>query len=363
MKLRLTRKKDRGFALLLVMVVLVFLGILAGGLAYSMKVETTLARNSGNETDMEWLGRSGIELAAYVIGQQMTLTPQYDTLEQKWAGGPGGTNDILSSISLENYHLGPGVFTVKITDMESRVNINLANEILIQRALAMMGVGGVDASTIVDSIQDWIDPDDHPHLSGAETDYYMGLNPPYVAKNGLIDDLSELLLIRGITPELYWGSNGGDHPAGASWAASGGAGAGGGLGLRTAPASFSGGLVDLFCAVSGPQVNINTASAAVLQMLPGVDENLASQIIKARSGPDGVEKTEDDIPFHSPGELISVPGMSPLFVQGLTRYCNVHSGTFQVQVDVQINQSKRRYTALLRRNSPRDVPVLNMHWE
>ena len=35
-----------------------------GGIfAYNMRVETKLAMNSNNETEMEWLGRSGVELA------------------------------------------------------------------------------------------------------------------------------------------------------------------------------------------------------------------------------------------------------------------------------------------------------------
>ena len=33
----------------------------------------------------------------------------------------------------------------------------------------------------------------------------MDLNPPYFCKNGHIDDMSELLLIKGITPDIYWG--------------------------------------------------------------------------------------------------------------------------------------------------------------
>ena len=31
------------------------------------------------------------------------------------------------------------------------------------------------------------------------------MNPPYSAKNGPIDDISELLLIKGVTPEIYYG--------------------------------------------------------------------------------------------------------------------------------------------------------------
>ena len=50
-------------------------------------------------------------------------------------------------------------------------------------------------------------------MGGAESDYYQSLDPPYYAKNGPIDELSELLLIKGIrdAPELYWGSDATNH--------------------------------------------------------------------------------------------------------------------------------------------------------
>ncbi|MBI3192749.1 MAG: hypothetical protein HYZ36_08795, partial [Pedosphaera parvula] len=66
-----TSHSRQGIALILVMMVIFVLGILAGGFAYSMKVETKLARNAGDESELEWLGRSGVELARYVLGISM----------------------------------------------------------------------------------------------------------------------------------------------------------------------------------------------------------------------------------------------------------------------------------------------------
>ena len=57
----------RGFALVIVMLVIVVLGLLAGAFALSMKVESRLAANANNDAEMEWLGRSGVELARFVI--------------------------------------------------------------------------------------------------------------------------------------------------------------------------------------------------------------------------------------------------------------------------------------------------------
>jgi len=58
------------------------------------------------------------------------------------------------------------------------------------------------------SILDWRDPDDLYRMNGAEPDYYQSLKEPYRCKNGNLDSIEELLLVRGVTPELFYGRNG-----------------------------------------------------------------------------------------------------------------------------------------------------------
>ena len=349
----------RGIALIIVMMVIVVLGVLAAGFAFSMKVEMKLAKNVDSESDLEWLGRSGVEYARWILAQQLNCPNEpYDSLDQTWAGGPGtacSTNGPLADVQRE-VHLGNGSFTWKIIDLERKVNINFANRQMIQQALDSMGVDRFDVDTVLDSIDDWRDPDSNPHVNGAESDYYLNLPRPYMAKDGPFDDLSELLLVRGITPEIYWGPGGANRSRQTGRSAPV-------LGAGSLDTTFAYGLVDLFNTLGRLQININTASVGVLQLLPGIDRNLAEGIIKLRAGLDDVDGTDDDTPFHSPGELINVPGMIPTFVSQLSRYAAVRSFTFEVQVDVTKDQYQRRLVALLFRNGPRDVQVLNTHWE
>jgi hypothetical protein len=58
---------------------------------------------------------------------------------------------------------------------------------------------------ISDAILDWLDPDDTPRDNGAESDYYGSLTPPYAPRNGPIQSMEELLLVRGVTPQLLFG--------------------------------------------------------------------------------------------------------------------------------------------------------------
>ncbi len=58
---------------------------------------------------------------------------------------------------------------------------------------------------VADAILDWLDDDDTPREQGCEADYYASLSPPYKPKNGPLDSVEELLLVRGVTPELLFG--------------------------------------------------------------------------------------------------------------------------------------------------------------
>src|SRR5208283_2756093 len=98
-------------------------------------------------------------------------------------------------------------------------------------------------------------------VEGAETDYYQGLKPSYSAKNGPIDDISELLLIKGVTPEIYYGSAATNfQPNYFSQQRSQFGQSANAMPLITV------GLPSLFTPLSDGKVNINTASAEVLQM-------------------------------------------------------------------------------------------------
>jgi general secretion pathway protein K len=355
------RHNSGGMALIMVMIAVAVFSALAAALLFSMKVETKLARNAEDEQQLLWLGRSGVELARWVLSQQAGIAGEpYDSLNQIWAGGPGGpaeTNSPLAGIDLNNYAIGDGTVSLKITDLERKANINTANTPELQQALTLMGVDADALSVVVDSIQDWIDPDDDQRIAGAESSYYEGLTPPYHAKNAPIDNLAELLLVKGVTPEMYWGTSATNHAPGTFQHPK--------LGLATAPdqqPDYPFGLVDIFTPVSSGKININTADTNVLQMIPGMDSLAAENIVKQRAGPDGVDGTEDDTPFRAPGQLAAA-GLSGAAVQQAAPFCTVRSSTFEVHVTAKIGDSTRDFTAILYRATGTDIQVLSFWWK
>jgi general secretion pathway protein K len=354
MKISIRQNSRSGIALIVVMIAIFVLAMLAAIFAYSMKVETKLAQNGGSEQQLLWLGRSGVEYARWILAQEASLPGQpYDSLNQIWAGGPGSiaeSNSILSSISLKNYPVGDGTVSVKIIDLERYANINTAGTPELQQALTLMGVDADSMSVVSDSVQDWVQPGDNPRVAGAKSDYYQTLTPPYNCKEAPMDDISELLLVKGVTWAIY---NGGSetnlmfhHKLG--FANSPGQ-----------PADYPFGLKDLFTPFSTGKININTADTNVLQLIPGVDGAAAQAIVQQRAGLDGVDGTEDDIPYQNASQL-STAGVN---TAQLGNFCTVRSSTFEVHVTAQIGGYSREYVAILFRNSGTDIQILNFYWK
>jgi general secretion pathway protein K len=322
-------KRDRGIALIIVMIIVAALTVIVTGFAYSMRVETKLARNTRFNPDMDWLGRSGVELARYLLSKRAPGEEQMDALHQKWAGGPGRIDmDAMAELEpweqlpMTNVKLGNGTFSIKITDMERKLNINSAPEPLLRYILEMHGgVDATDVDVFIDSLRDWMDPDENHGLNGAESDFYLSEYPPYYSKNGPLDHITELKLVQGFkeNPSIYnvFAKN--------------------------------------FTAISGGLINVNTASAQVLGLLPGMDPIIAGDIVMYRAGPEG--------PYRSPNQIGAVLepfGMDPGSIQ---QFLATESATFEVEITAKIGPQQRKYISLLRRLSPQDIRILYFHSE
>jgi DNA uptake protein ComE-like DNA-binding protein len=93
-----------------------------------------------------------------------------------------------------------------VEDESAKLNLNVllapgAEDQARNRLLALPGM----TPPIADAILDWLDADDAPREFGAESEVYNQLTPPYTPRNGPVNSLDELLLVRGVTPELLYG--------------------------------------------------------------------------------------------------------------------------------------------------------------
>ena len=128
------------------MMTIIVLSAIVGSLAISMSTEMRLARNTDYDAQMEWMGRSGIELARYALANKCAEQKSIDALNQFWAGGTSPCSNGVENLPLKNFPLGPGIINVTITDMERKWDINLVanprnpQKAIMQKALAEVGV-------------------------------------------------------------------------------------------------------------------------------------------------------------------------------------------------------------------------------
>ncbi len=311
----------RGVALVLVLWVVLVLSLLISGFAFTMHVETQVASYARKELKAEMLARSGIEVARMqlVLHQRSPTESGFDAPNQEWA-----TNELM----YVDHELGDGTFNVKVTDEESKIPINNATDAQLKRLMDLLNIDPSDGDVIVDSILDWIDVDDLTKLNGAESDYYLSLSPPYRAKNAPLDRVEELLLIRGVTPELFHGTPATDKD----------------------PAQP--GFADLFTTTTSGNINVNSASSIVLQTMLGLDDVQVQAVLARRDGADGIPGTEDDQPFRTPAEFSAIVGKA---VQGPV---TVTSSFFTVKSTGEVGGVKHTILATLHRDDSENIQIV-----
>lgn len=157
--------------------------------------------------------RSGVEIAKQVllmdrrgVSLRGNGSKNLDSFMDDWAMFDGSELplNMLSSAM-------DGTLSIKIEDENAKINMSVAATEyaektpfygILQRFFFNMGL----PADVADVIIDWVDPDDGSFPLGAESgNYYQTLTPPYSTKNYAMDSIDELLLLKGITPAIFYG--------------------------------------------------------------------------------------------------------------------------------------------------------------
>jgi general secretion pathway protein K len=128
-------------------------------------------------------------------------TSKTDNLQESWA------------LRLPPLTLGQGVIYGQLEDMQGRFNLNnLVAEgkfqpleaARLQRLLVAVEVDADEAQQITHALRDWLDADQEETLpGGAEDYYYLALTPARRSADQPLLSATELLLLRGMTPEIW----------------------------------------------------------------------------------------------------------------------------------------------------------------
>ena len=155
-----------------------------------------------------------------------------------------------------------------MVDEERKINVNAAPAEVLERLFILLGLNESQAQDLAFSIVDWRDKDSQlSSASGsAEDSYYRSLANAYEAKDAPFEILQELLLVKGMSADIFQKA------------------------------------AEYLTVYGKGQVNINTASGVVLQAL-GLSPEVAEKVIVFRNGKDGVAATSDDMVFTSVSEV------------------------------------------------------------
>jgi general secretion pathway protein K len=251
-----TFQNHRGIALITVILIISIIVAVAIELNRSTRAAIYDAANLSDGIKLTYIAKSGFYGAAALLDDSGNA---YTTLNDKWAKA-----EILSGQSQSLFD--DGYFTAIVEDETGKIPLNnlvnganynpVIKEILI-RLLRQEEFGLNDErkiNEIVDSLKDWIDQDSSAEPYGAENSYYSSLYPPYEVKNAKLDCIEELLMVKGITREIFYGTK--EKP-----------------GLAAFVTTDSGGLI-----------NINTAPKMVLRALDeGITAELADKMDEYRT--------------------------------------------------------------------------------
>jgi general secretion pathway protein K len=124
-------------------------------------------------------------------------TNKFDALTELWAQ------------PMPPYPVGEGLVSIEIKDEAGKINVNRLGDKtsssgtaeMLKRLLRVLEIEPGQSVPIVDAIKNWVDPE--PLNICDEDVYYQRLDPPYRCKKAPMDTLSELLLVKGVTPEIY----------------------------------------------------------------------------------------------------------------------------------------------------------------
>ena len=239
--------------------------------AYETQVEASLAANSRLDHEAYIAAKSAVASGAGMlvadlltnsspdvdVSQGTVTGKQYDGLDEEWPRGVPyqQINDSLMQCNISDEVGKISLYAVAEYLRSDRDNQPNENGAVLIEALNWLFEEELQAEeNPLDAILDWLDDDDNARDNGAESDFYESLDPPYVCKNGPMDSIEELLLIPGITPELYFDLN--RDPAERE-------------SLEEGQVWLS--LPDLLTVNGDPQgrINVNTAQFEVLQAVVG----------------------------------------------------------------------------------------------
>jgi general secretion pathway protein K len=183
----ISRQRQSGIALVLVLWMLALLSAIAGSLVFSSRAELMIAANLASHARAEAFADAGVHKAVYELVTRSPMDPL------RWKGD-GFTHQ---------WQFGGATLQVTILDESAKIDINSAPINLLQSLFQSQGLAEQEANALAAAVIDWRDADDLVTPNGAEKDAYAAAGRDYGPANAPFETIDELRLVLGMTDDLF----------------------------------------------------------------------------------------------------------------------------------------------------------------
>jgi general secretion pathway protein K len=306
-------------ALLLVLGMVALLSVMIVNFGSDEGIDIELAYNFRDSVQAQNIAMGAVQAAIAVLKDD---DASHDSKDEPW-----GVFDRY--IMGASKYLEDNTMEASIVDESGKIDLNaLAKNdahrdfriAQFQRLFTLLHVDITDEESreLAYAVIDWVDEDSETEL-GAEDDYYMSLEPPYRCKNAPMDSPEEILMVKGMKREYFFGTK--DYE----------------------------GIQKYVTVGTDGRINVNTASETVLMSLSDeFGENVVAGILDCRPF------ESDDLKCISAIDLSGARPESTWLKETLV----VKSSRFSVNVRAQtVSGAEMNVKAVLERvnNSPRIV--------
>ncbi len=266
------KPKKRGAALLAVLGVIVILALIVSSFAFETKLEAMLVSYKKKRFYAEAMARSGVEYARAILDQhQQARELEIEDMAEDRDGFMQNALYVQRGLPANaELTLGNGSFAITIESAENGRNVNKLTREQWADIFDMANVPSTEWDAMIDCLEDWIDENDVHGLSGAESDDPFYEERGYPVKNGPLDSVEELLLIKNWGPDILYGK-----PAD-----------------ETSDPIY--GISEILTVWGDGRVNLNTASTNLLLSFAEYEDWELAGVTEARAGEDGERGTIDD---------------------------------------------------------------------
>ena len=247
------RLKQRGLALIMVLGLVIFLTLIALPFSESQRVSTQVTANTLGSATAQAAADGAVNRMVFELSRPRSADAQIALAQWKADG-------------LVHYWVENGLqLAVSAKSETAKIDLNFAAEPLLKNVFKSAGVSDEEADALVAAVKDWTDADNLKRPNGAEADDYKTAGKQMLPTNDFFLAIEDLQNVMGMSPKLY---------------------------NAVAP----------LLTVHGrsPGVDPQTASVAVLNLIPGLDTTQVQAWVEQRDQAlrDGVPPPP--LPFSSP---------------------------------------------------------------